>query len=277
MEKTLRKYALSIKVYFLAFLTTVFFIMSLALFYQGFYRETENLSQIFLYILGSISIIFSFYFLYLYKSIPKYVFYITENQLQVLDKKSKEKVIYKFSEIGDVFLYSSGHSQYKNNLVFRINSHTNWYHVTSFTDKFEIFTEEFLSNYFKYRTPVLLDKIEQGEEVEFKFLEKINKVKSSKRKNFNKIYKKLKIKSVILGKNNLNLDKHKLDLKNMTNISDSVLGFLEFKDESGNTKLKVHEDNFFSLEVFLALYDCVLNDFFVEKEIEKIKKTEIQN
>ena len=277
MEKTLRKYALSMKVYFLAFLATLFFIMSLILFYQGFYRETERLSQIFLYILGCFSIVFSLYFLYLYKVIPKFVFDITENQLQVLDKKSKEKVTYKFFEIGDVFLYSSGSSLYKNNLVFRINSHTKWYHVTSYTNKFEIFTEEFLSNYFKYRTPVLLDKIEQGEEVEFRFVEKINKVKSSKRKNFNKVYNRLKIKSVILGKNNLSLDKDKFDLKSMVNITDSVLGFVEIKDDKGRTKLKVHEDNFFSLEVFLALYDCVLNDFFVEKEIEKIKKTEIQN
>ena len=62
MEKTLRKYALSMKVYFLAFLATLFFIMSLILFYQGFYRETERLSQIFLYILGCFSIVFSLYF-----------------------------------------------------------------------------------------------------------------------------------------------------------------------------------------------------------------------
>lgn len=87
----------------------------------------------------------------------------------------------------------------------------------------------------------------------------------------------MKIKSVILGKNNLSLDKDKFDLKSMVNITDSVLGFVEIKDDKGRTKLKVHEDNFFSLEVFSALYDCVLNDFFVEKEIEKIKKTEIQN
>lgn len=277
MEKTLRKYALSMKVYFLSSIATVFFIMSLALIYQGIYSETEELTQVFLYILGVITVIFSLYFTHLYKAIPKYTFYISENQIQIFDKKIKEKVSYKFSEIGDVFLYSSGHSLYKNNLVFRINSHTKWYHVTSYTQKFEIFTEEFLSCYFKYRTPVLLDKIEQGEEVEFRFLEKINKIKSGRKKNFNETYKRLKVKSIVLDKNNLCIDKNRLNLKNMKNITDSVLGFLEFKDDKGSTKLKVHEDNFISLEVFLALYDCVLNDFFVEKEIDKIKKNEIQS
>ena len=270
MEKTLRTYALSFKVYLSSFLSLIFFIMSIALFYQGIYKENDKILSLSLGIIASISLLFSLYFLYVYKSIPKYFFSIGENSLVVLDKKTKEKVSYKFSEIDDVFLYSSGNSLYKNNLVFRINSHSKWYHVTTYINNFDIFTEEFLSHYFKYRTPVLLDKIEQGQKVEFRFFEKNHRIRVSRRKNFNQIYKKLKIKSILLDKNNLSLNKSNFSLKNMGNINDTVLGFLEFKDDTGNLKLKVHEDNFFSLEVFLALYDCVLNDFFIEKEIEKM-------
>ena len=272
MEKSLRKYKNSIKGLMVLWLSFLMFLGSVSTIYFGFTYKNDHESKITLFILSAVTLILFFYFYSYYKSIPKLVFFIGENHLEVLDEKTKTKVTYKFSEIGDVFLYSSGSSLYKNNLVFRINPHTQWYHVKNHIKDFERFSEEFMSNYFKYKTPILLDKIEHGEQIEFRFLDKKNRIKSSLRGNFNKIYKRIKTKSITLDKNYLVYEKDSFSLKDMESVNDTVLGFIEFKDNKGQMKFKIHEDNFFSLEVFLALYDCVLSDYFVEKEICKLSK-----
>jgi len=272
MEKSLRKYNTSIKTFMVLWAAILLLIGSIATIYYGFTYKNDQESKITLFVLSGISLVLAIYFYFSYKNIPKFIFSVGENQLIVFNKKTKERVSYKFSEIGDVFLYSSGNSLYKNNLVFRLNAHTPWYHVKNYIKDFERFSEEFMTNYFKYKTPLLLDKIEHGEHIEFRFLDNKNRIKSSLGGNFNKTYKKIKTKAITVDKNCLVFEKDSYELKNMEAITDTALGFIEFKDNSGDVKFKVHEDNFFNLEVFLALYDCVLSDYFVEKEIKELNK-----
>lgn len=275
MNKSIKKYGFASRTYFIPFFALTFFITGLYLLYFFTINQVTGVQKIVLFGITGFFMLLGIGFSYVYNKIPKYVFFMGENHLEVLDKRTKEKVVYKFSEIGDVYLFVSGNSIFKNNLVFRANSHASWYHVTTYTADLEKFSEDFLENYFKYKTPALLDKAEKGEKLEFKYFDKKSKIKSSFIPNFNKTYKKIKTKSIFIERNFLIYENDKILLKEMEAINDTVLGFLEFKDKNGNTKIRIHEDNFFNLEVFLALYDCILSNCYIENEIEQIKNSRV--
>lgn len=265
MNKSIKKYGFASRTYLIPFFSLVFFLTGLYLLYFFTVNEINGIQKKLLFSITGFFMLLGICFSYVYNRIPKFTFFMGENYLAVLDKKTKEKVVYKFSEIGDVYLFTSGNAIFKNNLVFRLNSHMPWYQITSYTADLENFSEDFLQNYFKYKTPALLDKIEKGEKLEFKYFDKKSKIKSSFIPNFNQIYRNIKTKSIYIEKDFLFYENSKILLKDMEPISDTVLGFLEFKDKSGNVKLKIHEDNFFNLETFLAMYDCILSNCFAEK------------
>lgn len=272
MDKSLRVYKLSFKSHAIFVFSIILFLGTITMLYMGYSYGNNTEAKITLFSLSAISFLLSIYFFKNFKRIPKYSFGISENRIEVKDNKLN-KVIYKFTEIADVFLYSTGHSLYKNNLVFRINSHSPWYRVNTFLNNYERFSDDFLSNYFKYKTPYYLDKIDKGENIEFTVIDKKSKLKIGENSDFNNQFKKLKTKSLILNKDKVTFDGSEYFLKNMLSIKDTHLGFLEFQDLDGKIQFKIHEDNFFSLEVFLALYDCVMNDYFIEREISNnIKK-----
>lgn len=271
MDKSLRIYKLSFKSHAIFIFSVILLLGTITMLYMGYSYGNNIEAKITLFSLSSISFLLSLYFFRNYKRIPKFSFSIGENRIEVKDNKLNN-VIYKFTEIADVYLYSTGHSLYKNSLVFRINSHSPWYHANTYLNKYERFSDDFLSNYFKYKTPYYLDKIDKGEEIEFKIIDKKNRLKIGENTDFNSFFKKIKTKSLLLSKNKVSFDGNEYFLKNMLSIKDTPLGFLEFQDLNEKTQFKIHEDNFLSLEVFLALYDCVMNDYFIEREVSNSNK-----
>lgn len=259
MDRTLKKYGVNFKIYTIVLIGVICFLLMSYLIFLGVQGQIKEQLKNLVYVLESMFMLGGLSCMFVFdRLVPQNIYFLDDNYLEIINKKTSQKVIYNFSEINDTFLFTSGKSVEKNNLIFRLNAHTPWYHVSPYTNKSERFFEEFLANYLKYKTEDILSKIEKGEKIEFKYIEKKSKIRVKFLINANRVYSKVATKSIYLDSDYVYYGSEKYFLKGMDPLSSNQLDILEFKNSFGKPHFKIHKDTFFNLEVLLTVYDKLI-------------------
>lgn len=187
------------------------------------------------------------------------VYYLYQNAI-VIDNKGSKETLY-FKDIQDVYLFTSGKRIFDiNNIAVRKSSTAQWHPISArYSDIYKVIA--FIrSTHRSVNVPILLKKLEEGESVNFTYVD----FKDLAMKRFMAIntnsYLNIKTKTIFLFQDKLVFDSEVIYFKEIHHFSITDLtNQIQLIDTDDQTVFKKSYNSVFSGDTFTALLDELIN------------------
>lgn len=188
------------------------------------------------------------------------IYYLYQNGI-VTDHKGNKETIY-FKDMGDVYLFTSGKRIFEiNNIAFRKNSMSEWHSISArYSDIYKVIA--FIrSTHRVINVPVLLKKLEEGQGIDFTYVDfKDLVIKQFMAINTNS-YLNIKTKTMCLFKDRLVVDSRIIYFKEIHHFSVTDLtNQIQLINSDEETIFKKSYNSIFSGDCFTALMDELVNN-----------------